>query len=145
MKRLLLILVVALFGFAAQSAYAQNEGVEDWPVQNVPEAQCAYTEDECGVATECVAEATDVACTDSTNYPVVASRAIPLSFMWLITLFVVVPALIIVIIVNKVKQRNRDNGSEELAMLIKENERLRRESEIARLKEENERLRNNLK
>ncbi len=135
MKRLILILVVALFGFAAQSAYAQNEGVEDWPVQNVPEAQCAYTEDECVAVTDVWVE--EPAAVQETSF-------MQQYGFWILILgvFIGIPLVLTIVIIAIVKAAKRPD---ELAMLKEENERLQRKAEIARLKEENERLRNNLK
>ena len=131
MKRLLLILVVALFGFAAQSAYAQNECVEDWPV----EAQCAYTEDECVAVTEVWVE--EPAAVQEISFMQ------QYGFLILILgVFIGIPLVLTIVIIAIVKAAKRPD---ELAMLKEENERLQREAEIARLKEENERLRNNLK
>ena len=130
MKRLCLILAVALFGFAAQSAYAQNEGVEDWP-----EAQCAYTEDECVAVTEVWVE--EPAAVQETSF-------MQQYGFWILILgvFIGIPLVLTIVIIAIVKAAKRPD---ELAMLKEENERLQREAEIARLKEENERLRNNLK
>lgn len=125
MKRLLLILVVALFGFAAQSAYAQDE-------------VCA-TVVECDEVTECIV--TVPCCEEATKGP--QPTFMQQYGLWFLILFMFgVPALIALIIVKTVKRRRRND---ELALLIDENRRLIRENEIARLKEENERLRNNLK
>ena len=123
MKRLLLILVVALFGFAAHNAYAQEYS----------------TEDEVIAAVEAVIEA--AALEEQIMMP--EPTFMQMYGMWFLLLTPALIAGFIVMIVIVVKRRRRRN--DELAMLKEENERLQRKAEIARLKEENERLRNNLK